>query len=248
MRLGDRPGDRALDREHAGLDAAGADGRDDVRERRHRLRLRLREEQPARSGAVCALAARVGDPHRLVPRRQQLGLALGRQSDAVLGRSVRGAGDRLVERAEAEAGGDRAADVGRVHAGPLGVGEPERQLHPGPDLVLLQELVRDPGHVGAREQLAPGDALVRRVERPGEPLLDAVHDPVGQVADVDELGEPLGRSRREDLAAAGEPPRPVGEAAGRVVRPDDQAGPDDQRALAEDRARPPPPASAFSGP
>ena len=121
-----------------------------------------------------------------------------------------------------------------MHAGPLGVGEPERQLHPRTDLVLLQELVRDPGGVAAREQLAPRDALVRRVERPGEAVLDAVHDPLGQVADVDELGEPLGRSRRDDLAAAAEPPRPVGEAAGRVVRADDQAGSDDQRALAED--------------
>ena len=187
-----------------------------------------------------ALAARVGDGQRLVPGRQQLGFALGGQSDAVLGRRVRGAGDRLRERAEAETGVDCAADVRRVHAGPLRVGEPERQLHPLADLVLLQELVRDPGDVRAGEQLAPRDALVRRVERPGETLLDAVDDPLGQVADVDELSEPIGRARGEDLAAAAEPARPVGEAAGRVVRADDQTRAGRSARARRTRARPPP--------
>ena len=69
---------------------------------------------------------------------------------------------------------------------------------------------------------------------PERPRSTRVEDPVGQVADVDELRLPLGRSGREDLAAAREPARPVGEAAGRVVRPHDQTRPDDQRALAED--------------
>ena len=64
VRLGDRAGDRALDRQHARVDAGRRDGGDDVGERRQRLSVILREEQRARGGAVSAFAAGVGDLHR----------------------------------------------------------------------------------------------------------------------------------------------------------------------------------------
>src|SRR5207248_10696916 len=63
----------------------------------------------------------------------------------------------------------------------------------------------------------------------GPPLLDEPDDPRRKIADVDELDEALGRPGREDLAAAGEPLGPVREPVGGVVRPDDQAGPHDER-------------------
>ena len=71
------------------------------------------------------------------------------------------------------------------------------------------------------------------LKMPESSRLDRVEDPGREIADVDELRVPVRRSGREDLAAALEPLRPVREAAGRVVRPDDQPRPDDQRAFAE---------------
>ena len=59
--LGDRPDERALDRQHAVGDAPRRDGLDDVRERRERDEASGREEPVAGGGGVCAFAAGVGD-------------------------------------------------------------------------------------------------------------------------------------------------------------------------------------------
>src|SRR5829696_4602840 len=84
-----------------------------------------------------------------VPPEEQLALALRRQPDAFLQLRLRGAANRLLEGAEAEPRPEGTADVDRVHPDPVGIREPEWQLHPRADLVLLQELVRDPRDVGA---------------------------------------------------------------------------------------------------
>ena len=121
-----------------------------------------------------------------------------------------------------------------MHPCEVRTGKPEWQLHPGADLVLGEEFVGHPGDVGAGEQLAPRSPIARRVEDTRHAALDAEDHPLGQVADVDELRPPLGWPRREDLAAALDPARPVGEAPGRIVRPGDQAGPDAEAVLLED--------------
>ena len=64
-------------------------------------------------------------------------------------------------------------------------------------------------------------------------LLGRRDDPVGEVANVDELHRLVGRGRREHAASLGHASRPVREAVGRIVRPDDQPRSDDERALAE---------------
>ena len=69
---------------------------------------------------------------------------------------------------------------------------------------------------------------------PLRPLLDGVDDPLREVAHVDELRLSLGRAGPEDLAAPRQPVRPVGEAAGRIVRADDEPGSHDQASVAED--------------
>ena len=61
MRLGDRPDERALDREHAVRDAPGDDCIDDVGERRQRDEARGREEPVAGGRGVGAFAAGIGD-------------------------------------------------------------------------------------------------------------------------------------------------------------------------------------------
>ena len=73
-----------------------------------------------------------------------------------------------------------------------------------------------------------------RVERAGDPALAELEQPGAEVAHVDELHLAALPPRREHLAAAGDPARPVGEAAGRVVRADDQAGADAGAAAGED--------------
>ena len=70
--------------------------------------------------------------------------------------SVGGAGDRLLDAAGSAGPRRRSRSTSDSHPGS---GDPERQLHPLADLVLLEELVGHPGHVRAGEQLPPGDAL-----------------------------------------------------------------------------------------
>ena len=85
-------------------------------------------------------------------------------------------------------------------------------------------------HRFERERAAVGEVALNAPERSSSTQPD---HPVGEVADVDHLHGPLGRCGREDRPAALDAPRPVREAVGRVVRPDDQARPDEDRPVAE---------------
>ena len=83
------------------------------------------------------------------------------------------------------------------------------------------------------EQLLERDRVAGRVVEAVELLLGRRDDPVGEVANVDELHRLVGRGRREHAATLGDASRPVREAVRRIVRADDQPRPDDERALAE---------------
>ncbi len=137
---------------------------------------------------------------------------------------------------------DRAGDAHFVHRGCIRIGDPERQLHPLPDLVLLQQLGRDPlqGRVAAAdraaglEHVAPAAAGVRGVVDAGCPPLGQVDQPRAEIPGIDELHLILGWRRRDDLSTAGDPVRPVGEASGGVVGADDQPRPNARLPLGED--------------
>jgi hypothetical protein len=66
------------------------------------------------------------------------------------------------------------------------------------------------------------------IEHAGSPLLGQADGPFGEVADVDELHRVAPVARRQDLATAGQPHRPISEAIGLVARPDDQRRADDR--------------------
>ncbi len=127
-----------------------------------------------------------------------------------------------------------------------GVGEPERQLHPLADVVLEEKRGVDP-----HELRVDPATRTARLERPR-----------ASGGRVDGVGGPgssgLGGARRSSresrtsITCAGAPAapgrahvrrrrgaRPVGEAAGRVPRPDDQAGTRDERIREAARGRRP---------
>ena len=83
------------------------------------------------------------------------------------------------------------------------------------------------------EELRHRHAFVGGVVRPSGPLLDHGQHRCGKVADVDELHRPLGGAGSDHRAAARHSPRPVHVAVRRIVRPDDEAGPNDERSFAE---------------
>ena len=195
------------------------------------------------------------------PARDQLALAIGRELAAPArvvgderGDFVEDRVDGLGERPRDEAGADRAAAVDAGEAEVLGIGRrhPERQLVPRRDALLDEVRLADRDEAQRRaaasarrvdarlEHLGPaaGAAVLRsgRVESAARAGLDGAHDPVGEVADVDQLDRLVAAHvRHQDLAAGEGAPRPVAEPAGAVARADDQPGADDQRALAERR-------------
>ncbi len=59
------------------------------------------------------------------------------------------------------------------------------------------------------------------------------HDQCRKIARIDKLDRCLGRAWRQYAAAGADAPRPVGKAAGRIVRSDDQAGANQKRLLPE---------------
>jgi len=67
------------------------------------------------------------------------------------------------------------------------------------------------------------------VERAGSPLPGHADSPFGKVTDIDELHRVALVARRQDLAAAGQPHGPVGEAVVRVARTDNQTRADGRR-------------------
>src|SRR5581483_5624544 len=174
---------------------------------------------------------------------EELALLLARERRALLAR-LEAPGERvarrLLQRAEGQPGCQGAGDVRLEEAGVLRARQPERQLHPGADACIEQRLAVDPhepvGSADALERLAERQRLrgPRRVEDAARPLLCEPHEERAEVASVDQLDALPGIPRSEHGPALGEPPRPVREAVGRVVRPDDEAGARDRGALAED--------------
>ena len=150
--------------------------------------------------------------------------------------------DGLGERPRDEAGADRAAAVDAREAEVVGIGRrhPERQLVPRRDALLEQERLGD-GDEAQRRAAAPargvdarlehfgpaaGAAVLRpgRVEGAARVGFDGADDPVGEVANVDQLDRLVAAHvGNEDLAAGQRAPRPVAEAAGAVARADDEA-------------------------
>jgi hypothetical protein len=150
--------------------------------------------------------------------------------------------DGLLDRPEAQAGSDRTADVRAGHACVVGSRQPERQLRPRLHTGVEDVLLLRPEDVGVR-----ADRRAHAVEELGErqPLCGAggvedaaralerePYEPRGEVARVDELHRRTGIAGPEHVAACSDPPRPVREPVGRVVRPDDQPGADARAAIA----------------
>src|SRR5262249_7820623 len=63
--------------------------------------------------------------------------------------------------------------------------------------------------------------------------LRGAHDPFGEIAYIDELDRVIWCPRRQHLASASKPRRPVGEATCRVLWPDDQPRPANESAVAD---------------
>ena len=157
--------------------------------------------------AAAALVAR----RAFAPGAEQFRFAFGCEP-CLVGRlrQLERLANRLLERPEAQPGLDRRKDVGHVHADPLGVAKPQRQLHPLADFVLGQKRVgtqvKDaslPDTSRAASSTSPhGRPGWVRVEGPGHAALGEVEQPARQIADVHELDLALGRRRREYFAAA----------------------------------------------
>ena len=123
--------------------------------------------------------------------------------------------DRLLERTEAQPGGDRLRRVHAEERGPVGIDrrrEPERQVLERLDALLDEPALVRPDELGraarasdALEQLAERQRLrgPDRVEDAREPGLGRAEDPVGEIAGVDELHRLVARLGRERLAARG---------------------------------------------
>ena len=139
----------------------------------------------------------------------------------------------------------------------IGCGQPKRQLGPWHDAVREKLCFVDPcGHHGGRPRLAR-DARARRpgrrsssapagsrVVRALDARSDEIEHPLREIARVDELharvpavqARPHGAAPAQRLGLR-EACDPVGEAIGRVVRPDDQPRADDRRRARRMRRR-----------
>src|SRR4029079_18567210 len=82
------------------------------------------------------------------------------------------------------------------------------------------------------EQLPPLDSRMGRAERSAETPLARTEHPPREIPDVDELRRAVGRAGREYFPSARDSVWPVREAAGRIVRADDEARADDERTRA----------------
>ncbi len=152
-------------------------------------------------------------------------------------------GRRLGDRPDREAGRERPGDVRALEPGHVVAGRPQRQLGPRLDPAVEQEVLAHPDGPGvAPGRLATGvdDPAEREhpvgrddVERAGDLAFQQVEGERRQIAGVDDLDRLIRRGRHEHVAALGDAAGPVGEPAGGVVRPDDQARPQDQGTVAE---------------
>ena len=176
-----------------------------------------------------------------------------RPAASVVLRGVERPANRLLERAERQAGGDCARDTSVSCIRPsLRRPDPERQLHPLADAVLEQELV------GTQTKRASPPATSRHVSSSSPhatPAVRRVERPAVRVSHEPTIQSPRSRTSinctcrsggagREHVAAARDPVRPVREAAGRIVRPDDQARAHDRPTRSPKAARRRPPRRA----
>ena len=112
--------------------------------------------------------------------------------------------------------------------------EPAGEVAPRGDLLRLEEVRGDPREARVAairgfarvEERPDGHGVARRVEDADGLRVEALHDPVAEVAHVDELDGVFRCVRREDLAALRDADGPVREAVADVVRADDEAGAD----------------------
>ena len=166
---------------------------------------------------------------------------IGRPAAQPIQRVADGVDQRANGEARLQRLGDR--DLHEPGVGLVAFREPERQVGPGLDLVPEQERLVGPRDFRLRlRNPGAGGEKVAHVEvrcRPGGleraarlPFQQRDH-PHREVAHVDELQAAQGLAGRQHHAARGDAPRPVAEAVGGIVRADDQAGPDHQRAFAE---------------
>jgi hypothetical protein len=166
-------------------------------------------------------------------------LAVEPQAPLVLQGAAGGVGDRPADQAR---GGGRGGVAGGD--ADVGGGQPQGQgARPGPrgDARGGQRVRRDGDALQVRAPDGGGDPVEDRaergpgaagVERAGAAPLARVHDPGGEVADVDDLQGLVGRVRHHRPAAAGEPRRPVAEPVAAVAGPADQPGPHHERPVA----------------
>ena len=147
------------------------------------------------------------------------------------GRKVSPCVDRAVDRDELERG---VVGVGRRGSSTAGRSSPRRPGRSRNPASPRRRPRRRTRRASSRSVCACGGEVA--LNGPLRSSSTQREHPAGEVADVDHLHRLVGR--REDRAAALDPARPVGEAVGRVVRADDQAGADEDRAVAERRARP----------
>ena len=75
------------------------------------------------------------------------------------------------------------------------------------------------------QELAPGVRWPDTIKITGKTGLRGMHDPLGEIAHVDELDRIIRRSRDEHLASAIKPHRPIGEPPRWILRTHNQPGP-----------------------
>ncbi len=233
VRLRDRARDRTLDREHAGVDRQKGTASTTSANDGSGLGLGIGMEQGARRGAVCSFAAWIGDVHRA----RQASRSSASRSGVSPTPSTAGASAAPAivscDGPEAQARGDSSSDVDLAHPLHRGVREPERQLHPRPTSCSRRNSSETQVTSAPASSSPHGTPSFVALKIPESPRLDRVERSRSRDRGRRRTARAAPAARRKDLAAALEPPRPVREPAGRIVRAHDQPRPHDQSALAE---------------
>ena len=150
--------------------------------------------------------------------------------------------DGVVDRAEAQAGADRLADVDLRPRRPSA----DRRAQSGSSCSIpcavrkassttstLRSVSLALAAASTRSSIVTGGTGPVALNDAGQRGAGPKEEEVGEVARVDRLERPGERGRHDHLAAAGGAMRPPREPPGVVVRPDDEPGPHDRRPLAE---------------
>ena len=153
----------------------------------------------------------------------------------------------LREGAEAQPLGDGAGGGDLAEPRVVGAGrDGQREVPPPTGGVRVEPGLVDPGELrGAAHRAVHlvehrAEGRVRGADRVVDPhglRLDGAHQPVVEVAHVDELHPVVARAGRDHLAAARHALRPVDDAVRRVARSRDHPGPHDQRPPGHRRLR-----------